>query len=540
FIIYASILLLGIAMILFFGTRKQGFHEDEIYSYFSSNRTAGVAWPDREWMDTQTLTDEMVVLPGEGFRYGLVRTVQSWDVHPPLWYDILHTACSLVPGTFTKWTGIGVNLAAFVLCYFLLLAICRECRLSHRFTALFLLLWAIHPLTVSAAMFIRMYLWFTVFVLACAWLHLRMLHGFTKRRMAGVMIISFLGFLTHYYYLIFFFFTGVTICLLWFLQKTEDTAATELNARIGRIVRYVICCAVSLAAAILYYPASLSHIFRGYRGREAAEALRTASGWAGRLSFFGGLVNDFVFGGALPVLLFLYLVLVIGGGRVQRRWRPAALLLGLPTFLYFLVVSATALLLGNTSNRYLMPVDPLIYLLVLSAGYRLLRRLIRYWRPERGRDERHLQRKVFRWRMLRAALIALFVAVFLFIDLNGLFITEQVLFLYPENAAAMETARANRDIPVIILYNEKSPENIWRLYDKLAVFPRVYYVNAANGEPLEEKVFKECPELYVFAADTEENMDRDARLADLMRGNPQLEEKEALVRDVMWTWYDLK
>ena len=50
----------------------------------------------------------------------------------------------------------------------------------------------------------------------------------------------------------------------------------------------------------------------------------------------------------------------------------------------------------------------------------------------------------------------------------------------------------------------------------------------------------ETPELFVFAADTEENIDRDARLADLMRRNEKLTTKEVLLREAMWTWYRLK
>ncbi|MBR5116725.1 MAG: hypothetical protein IK096_06640, partial [Lachnospiraceae bacterium] len=171
-LVYAVVFLAGIAVNLWYGSQKQGFHEDEIYSYWSSNRTAGINWPDRDWMDTQALTDEMVVLPGEEFHYGLVRTVQSWDVHPPLWYDLLHTACSLRPGVFSKWLGIGVNLVGWALCYLLLLGIMRTARMPHRFAAGFLALWALNPVAISGVLFIRMYEWLTVFVLACLFLHL--------------------------------------------------------------------------------------------------------------------------------------------------------------------------------------------------------------------------------------------------------------------------------------------------------------------------------------------------------------------------------
>ncbi len=106
---FVLLLCMQILLMIYYGGKKTGFHEDEYYSYYSTNRTAGLYEPDREWVDRDSFRNEFVVLPGEGFRYGLVATVQSWDVHPPFFYFILHTACSLFPGVFSKWLGIGVN-----------------------------------------------------------------------------------------------------------------------------------------------------------------------------------------------------------------------------------------------------------------------------------------------------------------------------------------------------------------------------------------------------------------------------------------------
>ena len=43
------------------------------------------------------------------FDYASVYYNQTQDVHPPLFYFLLHTVCSLFPGSFTKWTGLGMN-----------------------------------------------------------------------------------------------------------------------------------------------------------------------------------------------------------------------------------------------------------------------------------------------------------------------------------------------------------------------------------------------------------------------------------------------
>jgi len=93
--------------------------------------------PDREWQDRQTILDEFVVKEGEGFNYGLVKLVQSWDVHPPFYYFVFHTICSFVPGVFTKWTGIITNLIAFVISMLVLYALMERLKVPFQIHKLF-------------------------------------------------------------------------------------------------------------------------------------------------------------------------------------------------------------------------------------------------------------------------------------------------------------------------------------------------------------------------------------------------------------------
>ena len=70
------------AVAFYFCTLKQGFHEDEFYTYYSTARTNGFYVEDGKWMDRDTIRNEFVVLPGERFQYGLVKQVQSWLLYP--------------------------------------------------------------------------------------------------------------------------------------------------------------------------------------------------------------------------------------------------------------------------------------------------------------------------------------------------------------------------------------------------------------------------------------------------------------------------
>ena len=65
--------LLQMAAAFWFCTRKQGFHEDEFYTYYSTARTNGFYVEDGKWMERDEYRNEFVVLPGERFQYGLDR-----------------------------------------------------------------------------------------------------------------------------------------------------------------------------------------------------------------------------------------------------------------------------------------------------------------------------------------------------------------------------------------------------------------------------------------------------------------------------------
>ncbi|MBO5620113.1 MAG: hypothetical protein J5959_00615, partial [Butyrivibrio sp.] len=233
--IFCLIFILSLALSLFYGFQKQGFHEDEYYTYFSSNRSLGLYQPDRQWQERQTILDEFAVKKGEGFNYGLVKLVQSWDVHPPFYYFIFHTVCSFVPGVFTKWTGIITNLQAFAIGFVFLCLIMDRLRVSPLVEMLTLVFWGLNPQTVSANIFVRMYAWLGALILACAYFHIRLIQEYDRdssdlrryilRLLLPVMIVSYIGFLIQYFYIFFFVFIGIaTAWIIAFVKRNIKNA----------------------------------------------------------------------------------------------------------------------------------------------------------------------------------------------------------------------------------------------------------------------------------------------------------------------------
>ena len=68
---YLLFLLIWVVQMLtafYFCTQKQGFHEDEYYTYYSTARTNGFYVEDGQWMERETYRNEFVVLPSNLFR----------------------------------------------------------------------------------------------------------------------------------------------------------------------------------------------------------------------------------------------------------------------------------------------------------------------------------------------------------------------------------------------------------------------------------------------------------------------------------------
>lgn len=525
---FLLLLLLQLLLLIYYGSRKSGFHEDEFYSYYSTNKTAGLFVNDRKWIDRDSYRNEFVVLPGEQFRYGIVKQMQSWDVHPPLYYYILHTVCSLFPGVFSKWLGIAVNLTAFVPCFFLLAGIVYEIagkgEKGARLAFLTCFLWGGSAAVISGVMFIRMYQWMTLFVLLCAWLHVRAVRKqkFGLPFLIPVGVTVFLGFLTQYFYMVFHFFLGAAFCVYLLSQK-----------KIRVLLSYGTACVLAFGLAVLYYPASMSHIFRGYRGTEAMGEFADTGNTLERLQFFTELFDKYEVAGCLAVILLVICLLWVTRSCLLRRGKlvdhpagrrasgrlPAEIWLLVSACAgYFFIVAKTALLLGETSNRYMLPIYGLLLFLLL---YFLTEPLTGFL-PEGKKTG---------W-ILFCVLCA---GVLL---MNGISLKAgRVFFLYEEEQAAMAFVRENKDVPVVVFYNSASESNVWRLSDELMEYPEIYLASEDNMDELTDETLNTSDRVLAYVADHESST---ACLDRLLKSNPKLTEYRLIAEKGLWKLYELR
>lgn len=492
-LLFWLLLCIQVLTALYFCCQKKGFHEDEFYSFYSTSRTNGLSVPDGAWLEHDDYYNEFVVLDGQRFQYGLVKLVQSWDVHPPVYYWVLHTVCSLFAGQFSKWFGLVINLIAYTVSMILLRQIVLTLTNHNEITALIVCaFYGFSPAAISIVMFIRMYALLTVWVYLCTLLHIKALTEqklSVKNFLLPVALTTYLGFLTQYYYFIFICFMGLGFCIYLILR----------DRNLKNCFRYAASVGIALLMGFITYPSCLSQMFRGQRGAQATSNFFDISNTFTRIKFFWGIMNKYLFGNLsflfILAIAILSLLCIIKKVNIKPSAQYCVLLFAVAG--YFLAVSKTALLLGDTSIRYEAPIYGLLVAIIAIAGYTLF-------------DKLNLLKNARAKRLLILAALV----ISLGISIGGL-LSGGVLFLYQEATEKLAFSQAQKT-PVIYLYNSGSDWCVWASADELFSYQKVYFESTDHSELIEDATISQSPTLVAYIA-TDEN--ETAQLERILESN---------------------
>ena len=516
-VILTVIIMLQLIAALYFSVRKTGCHYDEYYSYYSSNVSAGLSVPDNGWMDGTEIRNEFMVLSGEGYNYGMVKLMQTYDVHPPMYYYILHTVCSFTPGVFSKWQGLSINIFLYILTIILLFLICRrlygssddDSGSSYIPLIITVALYGFSPAILSGVMFIRMYSMLTFLCFLTIYVHLNMLNAFeeyiennasesgsnkkiTKRQIGyavGLLALSFIGIMTHYYYVVFLFFTAAyTAIRLLVIPLYRGDKRIDIKNAVG----YSATVVLALVLSVIYYPAMLSHIFRGYRGTEATQAFFDIGNLRERAGLFIGLLDEYLLCRSFYVLILLILLIYVyrryrlgnNGSYESNRMHNGGLIYAV-TIGYFLVVLKTALLNAEEAVRYEMPVYGLIIMIIVCGLWNLL--YVNKRQEEDGPNNK-----------IGLYVFAVIMSVVMILQIFNL-MTGKVLFTYEGDSEGIAWAAEHRDDTIVYVYNPTNPWMIWDDSMELMQYDRVYFVSADNDEEIKNPDVLNSDQIYVYA-----------------------------------------
>lgn len=307
------IVIFAISIVMtFFMTKKEGFHEDEMFSYGSSNyaydnvyrpygkedetnifvkekimngniiqnlkyylidhrdiKDETLADIKSEFVPTWRSSDEandyLTIQPKDALNYGMVYYNQSRDIHPPLFYFLVHTVSIFFMGHFSKYIIFGINLVFMVLSLWTIKNIFE--KLDKKYLIIpTLILYGFSMGAISTVIFQRMYSMLNFFVLMFISANIDIIKkdfDIDEKIWNKLTWIVLLGFWTQYYFCIVAGVVAVLV-LIGVIRKQGKQGA------ITYILKYLKMAVIG----VLFYPLSINHIFFSYRGVGKAEMAR--------------------------------------------------------------------------------------------------------------------------------------------------------------------------------------------------------------------------------------------------------------------------
>lgn len=502
----AVVILICLLVGIFFGTQKSGMFIDEIYTYGLSNgyytpfiRTAMDGDMTDKVLTGEALYAYLTVGEEDAFALDSVYDNQTQDVHPPLYYMLLHIVSSLCPGVFSKWLGLSLNLVLFAALLVLLYMLAYRLMKNTTAAAVTVLLYALSHSGLSTVVMIRMYILMTLLTVVLAYLILRLCEQERWYWYPGIGAAIFAGLFTQYYFVIYAFF----VCAAYVIYALCKKKYRPMLVFAGSVL-------LAVAAFVLAYPAVLTHMTANQlvSGSNAVENVTNIGGWISRiLQYFNAVRTGLTMAiavGAAGVLLVLVRFKKIGQA-IQEE--PAGLTHGcvllIPAFAAFVVV---AIISPVFTVRYLYNVLPLF---ALTAGYVL------------SLTVRTLKEKHARWVTFLVPVLALLMLVKV--------VQTPPDYLYPEHAQYNELLAAYQDSPCVY-FNDNYNAPVTQDALQLVLFEDVYITNDAASEGLLTYVSAhENAENIVVYVDVDEfwssNFDAEAVLNEFLENTGYKEYK---------------
>lgn len=366
-LILAIIFIMGV--LIYYGSIKEGFHMDELYSYGLSNSNySPFPFANNKWLSGDYYQNYLTTDLETNFDYGSVIYNQTKDVHPPVYYILLHTISSLFPKIFSKWIGLGLNIIFSTLILFLVYEIIKYFTENRYASLIGVLFYGLSMGAISNYLFIRMYVVQTFFQVLLVYFTIKYIEkdAYNWKIILGLFITTILGGLTQYYYYIFAFL--VTTILITIFLITKD---------FKKIVIYGLQSAASVITAFLLFPSVIDHVTSTNRGTEVLENAENNFS-INKLETFINYISRDLFNDKLFIITMFIIISLIFSAilifvrknkqkdqieknlNINNNKKRSILMILFSVIIYIIVVSQVS---HYQVPRYIYPVYPLIIIL---------------------------------------------------------------------------------------------------------------------------------------------------------------------------------
>ena len=400
FIILTIIILCG--LMFFFINQKQGFHEDEIFSYGSSNykydnvfRWFGYAEANQDILYNQVLQGNFIkkidnlvkfikdpnqfpkneilaqeiptfrtkddalnylaIQQEDIFNYFSVYYNQSRDVHPPLFYFLVHFTSTLFYNQFSKYIIFALNLLFFIGTLITIKKIMD--KLNHKeLTIPTMILYGASMGAISTVMFQRMYMMLTFFSILYLYYIIKFIKDDFKIKDKFFFVLTIIcGFLTQYYFCIYIVLIFLILAIYLLINKQFKKCWNFFKPHI-----------LAAIIGILFYPFCIEDIFFSYRGIGSTD--NKTKTFLENLQYYGeqiinlfSLQNIFIFLIIILIIVLIYKIIKKQLPKIQKQDKLNLIVIILPIIIFIVIVSKIAPFLGeNYTSRYIMLLFPII------------------------------------------------------------------------------------------------------------------------------------------------------------------------------------
>lgn len=308
-IIFLTLILIQTIVCIWMMNERAYLFTDEVYSYGLANCESNAFidpeqnptlnnWTNSDFFANYTRYDNSVP-----FSFNAAFKNQAADVHPPMYYILLHIVCAFFPNAvYDPVPGILLNYI-FLLLSDICLYFLAKFFFKDDFTAIAVVVfWGLSSACFSDAVLIRMYMLQTFQLLLLATYHFVLFNNSSQKtnwlKWLGLVLIVAFGGLTHYYFYFFAATLGFFMCVaLLVLKRFKD------------LVIYALSLWGGVGLALLIFPATFQHIF-GYRGEYATQNIGTVD--YEKFSTYFHFINESLLGnGACFILLLIIVALLV-------------------------------------------------------------------------------------------------------------------------------------------------------------------------------------------------------------------------------------
>lgn len=320
--------------------------------------------------------------------------------------------------------------------------------------------YAVNPAVISNIIYFRMYFMLSAIISAYLLVHIKMLKDYKVSciRLALLIVLGTMGFLTHYHMLFAIVVAGVLFVIYFFFFRKEYLITLLYCLSVGMII----------ILEYLLWPIFIAHIFIGYRGKGAIDSITNINGYLGKMRFMWDSLNGNLYGYLLPLVLLLLVTILIV--RLTQRYFKTGLkcddygivsIIERNRMYIFAIVSCLGYIVatsitGLESNRFLFPTEGI---LVATLTYFIFIGIY---------ELTNLKIPTVKGRLLMSSMVCVCFSVI--ITISAIY-HEKIDYLFWDRRIVNEAVYSNENDRIVVF------QKIWydRLIDYYPEFSKVYF-----------------------------------------------------------------